>query len=231
MIISNKIILFKTYINFANKLDSNFFWNFFKEAFLRSTSSQANLTNLSQDNFSKTRVRKSRSVCIRRSIPCVLSVCSWDGNLFTLSHNTMACMRRAGTRERDAFASAPRLSNLVIIIVIIILVTSSSPPSLFPAGKRTRSHNNRDVRMRGCQKTCQTVQVIACGCRQKAGKACKGCQKTELPFCTPIFGYSRDSLLDLFLARFEVCRFFFSKYFGNQQNSREDRKRKRERKR
>lgn len=143
-------------------------------------------------------------MCIRRLIPCVLSVCSWDGNLYSFpQHNGMHAMNMNEERFRGC-------SSILILSRLSYrsLLWSSSPSfsSLHrhcryfrPA--KTRSHNNRDVCMRG-SKTCQTVQVMRADAGKAAGKTCKGCRKTELPFCTPIFDIW-DFLFDLFSARFE----------------------------
>lgn len=159
------------------KSDLSFlFYCFFKQEGISSPypSYQANLTNLSQDDFFKRLVRKSRSVYVRRircSIPCVLSVCMCETEVNAFSHNTTTCVRWTGARSafatsrlwlrRDHHRSLSSLSSSLSSSSSLSLLSSLLP---FSTHNTQHNHSNCDVRMRG-SKTYQTVQVITCGCR------------------------------------------------------------------
>lgn len=136
---------------------------------------------------------------------CVLSVCSCETEVYALSHKTTTCVRR---RARSARALAVLLGFrlfmiavdyivivivvviivvitiitiiiIVIIIIIIIITTTIVIATHRHSRPTTRSHSNRDVRMRG-SKTCHRA-VMRADAYQGGQSMQRDVKITELP--------------------------------------------------
>lgn len=135
---------------------------------------------------------------------CAECVLVRDGNLYSFSqHNGM----RAMNRNEGRFRVCP---------LTLILLWNHRYDHHHRHSRRfchrhcryfrpakTRSHNC-DVRMRG-SKTCQTVQVIACGCRQGGGQGMQGMSKKRSFLSVHLSSTIWDFLFDLFSRSFRVA--------------------------